>query len=340
MSDIHNKLHYGDDYNNWKTFDLINYISFSHPNTGVGNYFCLGATLRRPSLSEGHTSSWEYKHVSIYSLSTSIYYEKLKKYSDLKIFPNASSSHWKRCDGPHLARGPLFAHFCPNISPYPTHLPKHQALKPNHQFSQRIWYVEYCSAHAHMVWSQKFRLTPEKMQNPTGADSWTVATVHLPSQTRGGRSHIFRLRLRSCSKIFKSGNFSNLWIRSDSYSYPGYHQCKRNSAMKWNVLWPRRLLLLPKMANDPWSGSYFSQTFDSGSVSEKKTQNPFGIVSDTPVSWPTMPQKCSIAYMKKPFFLRFFYGNTRLIHGNERCSKYGWLRTRYNQQCKHGYPSG
>ena len=47
-----------------------------------------------------------------------------------------------------------------NISPNPTHLPKHQILSPNHQFSQRIWYAECCSVHAHMAWSQIFRLTP------------------------------------------------------------------------------------------------------------------------------------------------------------------------------------
>jgi len=41
----------------------------------------------------------------------------------------------------------------------PTHLPKHQILSTNHQFSQRIWYAERYSVHAHMAWSQKFRLT-------------------------------------------------------------------------------------------------------------------------------------------------------------------------------------
>jgi len=41
-------------------------------------------------------------------------------------------------------------------NPNPKHLPKHQ-LSPNHQFSQRTWYVEYNSMHVHMVWSQKFR---------------------------------------------------------------------------------------------------------------------------------------------------------------------------------------
>jgi len=48
-----------------------------------------------------------------------------------------------------------FSH--PNPNPNPTHLPKHESLSHNHQFSQRIWYVEYWSVHAHMAWSQKFR---------------------------------------------------------------------------------------------------------------------------------------------------------------------------------------
>ena len=43
-----------------------------------------------------------------------------------------------------------------NINPNLTHLPKHQILGPNHQSSQHIWYVECCSVHAHMAWSQKF----------------------------------------------------------------------------------------------------------------------------------------------------------------------------------------
>jgi len=29
------------------------------------------------------------------------------------IFLNACAGHWKRCGGPHLGRGPLFAHPCP-----------------------------------------------------------------------------------------------------------------------------------------------------------------------------------------------------------------------------------
>jgi len=38
--------------------------------------------------------------------------------------------------------------FC---NPHPTHLPKHQTLSPNHQFSQRICYLEYHFVHAHMA---------------------------------------------------------------------------------------------------------------------------------------------------------------------------------------------
>jgi len=43
------------------------------------------------------------------SFSTNIYFYKLEEIWDLKIFPNASAGHWKRCGGPHVARGPLFA---------------------------------------------------------------------------------------------------------------------------------------------------------------------------------------------------------------------------------------
>jgi len=62
-------------------------------DSGVGNYFRLGATLRRPRLAEGRTSLSEKKQVSVYSLSTNIYYEKLEKILYLKIFLNASAGH-------------------------------------------------------------------------------------------------------------------------------------------------------------------------------------------------------------------------------------------------------
>jgi len=63
--------------------------------------------------------------VSVYSLSTNIYYEyeKLEELSDLKIFLNASVGHRKRFVGQHLARGPLFAHPWHTAlnSPHPIH---------------------------------------------------------------------------------------------------------------------------------------------------------------------------------------------------------------------------
>jgi len=77
---------------------------------GVGKYFCCsGATLRRPHIAEVRAFLWEQKQVSVYSLSTNIYY-KLEKLSDLKIYLNASAGYWKRCVGTHSTRGPLFAH--------------------------------------------------------------------------------------------------------------------------------------------------------------------------------------------------------------------------------------
>jgi len=51
----------------------------------------------------------------------------------------------------------LDLNYFPSSSTNPTHLPKQQTLSPNHQFSQRIWHVEYYSVHAHMAQSQKFR---------------------------------------------------------------------------------------------------------------------------------------------------------------------------------------
>ena len=38
-----------------------------------------------------------------------------------------------------------------SMNPNPIHLPKHQSLSPNHQFSQHILYVECCSVHVHMA---------------------------------------------------------------------------------------------------------------------------------------------------------------------------------------------
>jgi len=71
--------------------------------------------------------------------------------------------------------------------------------------------------------------------------------------SRGGRSHIFRLRLCSCYKICETGSGSetfSIW-ESDSCSDCGYHQYNRNTAIfllkKWYVWRARRLLLLPKI---------------------------------------------------------------------------------------------
>jgi len=76
-------------------------------------------------------------------------------------------------------------------NPKLTHVPKHQTLSPNHHFSQRIWYVEYCSVHAHMAWGQKFRLTPGwivsvKRKHCAARNAYTVgrATIDLEPKIR------------------------------------------------------------------------------------------------------------------------------------------------------------
>jgi len=71
-----------------------------------------------------------------------------------------------------------------------------------------------------------------------------------------------------------------IW-ESDSCSDSGCHRCNRNSTMllleKCHIRKPHRLLLLLKMKSD--SGSGFSQIFDSGAGSERKTQDPSAINS-------------------------------------------------------------
>jgi len=76
--------------------------------------------------------------------------------------------HWKILD--LVLDLNYFSFSNPDPNTNPTHLPKHQTLSPNHQCSQRFWYVEYY--------------------------------LCMRMRTRVGRSHFFRLRLRSCSKIF------------------------------------------------------------------------------------------------------------------------------------------
>jgi len=58
-----------------------------------------------------------------------------------------------------------------------THLTKHQTLSPNHQFSQRIWYVEHHSVHAHMAWSQKFRKSEISLDTGTKTVISTILFV-------------------------------------------------------------------------------------------------------------------------------------------------------------------
>ena len=73
-----------------------------------------------------------------------------------------------------------------------------------------------------------------------------------------------------------------IW-ESGSCSDSGYnHWSNRNVPMFLLKKWPQRLLLLLKWKSDSGSGFVFSQIFDSGSGSERKTQNPAGVDSGTP----------------------------------------------------------
>jgi len=72
-----------------------------------------------------------------------------------KLYHGNKFHHWKFSDLVLDLNYFSFSHH--NPYPNPTYLPKHEFLNPNNQFHQRIWYAEYYSVHAYMVWSQKFR---------------------------------------------------------------------------------------------------------------------------------------------------------------------------------------
>ena len=67
--------------------------------------------------------------------------------------------------------------------------------------------------------------------------------------TRGGRSHIFRLRLCSCPKfLIRFQNF-RIW-ESDSCTDSDYHRSLREFAHFFHNKWPSKLLLLPKLISE------------------------------------------------------------------------------------------
>jgi len=56
---------------------------------------------------------------------------------------------------------------------------------------------------------------------------------------------------------------------------------------------------MPKLKSDSGSGSGFSQTFDSGSWSEQKPQNPAGVDSGSPDPVPNLVQACNVNIVDK-----------------------------------------
>ena len=106
-------------------------------------------------------------------------------------------------------------------------------------------------------------LQPE-MQTPAGVHSSTLTPWSSLVWINSGRSHFFRLWLRSCSKILESGSRSGFGKKreSDSCSDSGYnHQSNLNLPMFLLNKLLHRPLLLPKLKSDSGSGSGFSQSF-------------------------------------------------------------------------------
>jgi len=129
-----------------------------------------------------------------------------------------------------------------------------------------------------MAWSQKFWLTPdmsleifqlwESYSCSDGYQRWPQSLFQTPTPFLFQNFWIPARILPAISQICKS----------DSCSDPGYnHRSNHNLPMFLLKKLPHRLLLLPKLKSDSWSGSGFSQNFVSASGYERKTPNPVGV---------------------------------------------------------------
>jgi len=120
--------------------------------------------------------------------------------------------------------------------------------------------------------------------------------------TKFGRSHFFRLRLHTCSKMFESGswfgNFSNMRIRLlFRLRLPSIQPKFTHAFLKiWEVT--------------PALGGVLHKMLTPGADLGLKMQNPAGVDSGTPDPWPP---------------LRYAYRPTQTCSGNIQF-RFGWPR--------------
>ena len=109
----------------------------------------------------------------------------------------------------------------------------------------------------------------------------------------------------SFSSPSKTSNFfSNLRIRSLFRLRLPWMQSKFSSVFlkKWHNWWPCRLQLLPEKKRDSGSRSVFS--LDSGSGSERQTQNPAGVDYGTPDPWPPLVETKTWLKLRERSFIK------------------------------------
>jgi len=120
------------------------------------------------------------------------------------------------------------------------HLLKHESLRSNNRFCQRIWYVECYSVHAYMEWSHKFRLTPESFFNFRSRSlcghflkvkTWVI-TVGSMTVAGVGFSNLKNCRIRVQKFWNRSGDSKSdsghLWYCFKLLSVAGTISCKRS----------------------------------------------------------------------------------------------------------------
>ena len=156
-----------------------------------------------------------------------------------------------------------FSFSTPNPNPNPTHLPQHQTMSPNHQFSQRIWCVEYYSCMRTRREVRKFAWRRSEMITVFARLVNAVMSVVAPSA----------LSLRLCpadnssnlkvSFIGRNDLLHNLQCERSTTSFPTLFAVRKSFILLCFFLSYHRLLGHEAIANtwSKWESDQTSQSY-------------------------------------------------------------------------------
>jgi len=142
------------------------------------------------------------------------------------------------------------------------------------QPAQNFWRTKYFDFKWATVFCFGHRFTKHKTTR-YARNLWGHGPLGPPGYAYGGRNHIFRLRLGSCSKIFESGSasgfLSNLWI--SPVQTPATIDATESQQCLFLAVTFIKIMqtpLLPKMKMTPDLGPIFHKILTTASDSDRK----------------------------------------------------------------------